>query len=196
MAVGRPREFDLDRVLGAALDVFWAKGYEGTTMADLTVATGLKPGSVYAAFGSKAGMFSQVLDRYEESVFQYARDAVRERTVREVVRHWLEGVARATTGPDTPPGCLLVHGALAAGDGAAAIRAELARRRDSGEQLLVTRLERARAEGDLPASVDPQAAAGFVFALSSGLAVDAAGGADRERLLRTVELALHRLPWE
>ncbi|GAA1365156.1 TetR/AcrR family transcriptional regulator [Catellatospora chokoriensis] len=196
MAAGRPREFDLDRVLGSALDVFWAKGYEGTTMADLSTATGLKPGSVYAAFGSKAGLFAQVLDRYEDSVFRYARDAIQEPTVREVIRHWLEGVARATTGPDTPPGCLLVHGALAAGDGAASIRAELAGRRDRGEQFLVARLERARAEGDLPASVDPRAAAGYVFALSSGLAVEAAGGADRGRLLRTVELTLHRLPWE
>ncbi|MGO4430809.1 TetR/AcrR family transcriptional regulator, partial [Streptomyces sp. MCAF7] len=64
MAKGRPREFDIDDALSAAVAVFWAKGYEGTTMADLSAATGLKAGSIYAAFGSKADLFKRVLDHY------------------------------------------------------------------------------------------------------------------------------------
>ncbi|GHJ44229.1 TetR family transcriptional regulator [Catellatospora sp. TT07R-123] len=195
-ALGRPREYDTDEVLDRAMKVFWAKGYEGTSMADLTAASGLKPGSIYSAFGSKAGLFERVLDRYVDTVFGYAAAAVRAPTVREVVRRWLDGVVHATTGSTTPPGCLLVQGALAVGDTARAVQEQLHRRRLAGERMLVERLERARSEGDLPAGADPAAIAGWLLSLSAGMSVEAAGGADRRRLQRTADLALARLPWE
>ncbi|MDI1461505.1 TetR/AcrR family transcriptional regulator [Catellatospora sp. KI3] len=194
--LGRPREYDTDEVLDRAMKVFWAKGYEGTSMADLTAATGLKPGSVYSAFESKAGLFERVLDRYVDTVFGYAAEAVRAPTVRGVVERWLAGVVEATTGRDTPPGCLLVQGALAVGDTARAVQEQLQVRRLAGERLLVERLARGVADGELPAGADPAAIAGYVLALSAGLSVEAAGGADRRRLRRTADLALARLPWE
>ena len=62
---GRPRAFDMDKALDAALDLFWRKGYEGTSIADLTKAMGINPPSLYAAFGGKETLFHQALDRYE-----------------------------------------------------------------------------------------------------------------------------------
>ncbi|MEU6207351.1 TetR/AcrR family transcriptional regulator [Micromonospora musae] len=196
MAMGRPREFDTERVLESALHVFWTKGYEGATMADLSTATNLKPGSIYAAFGSKAGLFKQVVDHYSSTVFGYGAAALEADTAREVARRWLLGAADATTGTGTPPGCLLVQGALVAGDTAAEAKADLTARRRSAEELLTERFARARAAGDLPPAVEPRDAAAYVIALSQGFAVQAASGAGRTELRRLAELALRTLPWE
>src|SRR4051794_23423223 len=76
MAMGRPRGFDPDAVVDAAVEVFWRKGYEGASMADLCAATGLRPGSIYAAWGSKLGLFSAAVDRYVDTVFAYGMTAL------------------------------------------------------------------------------------------------------------------------
>ncbi|ADI07031.1 transcriptional regulator, TetR family protein [Streptomyces bingchenggensis BCW-1] len=196
MAKGRPREFDIDDALSAAVAVFWAKGYEGTTMADLSAATGLKAGSIYAAFGSKADLFKRVLDHYAGTVFSYGPKALEAGTVREVVSRWLRSATSAMTGEATPAGCLLVHGALVTGDAASEVKADVCTRRQAGEVMLTERFERARLSGDLPAGVDPKDAARYVLALTEGMAVQAAYGADRAALERLVDLALDRLPWE
>ena len=62
--VGRPREFDVEQVLEAAMQAFWANGYEGTSLTDLVAATGLMKGSLYQAFGDKHSLFIQTLNRY------------------------------------------------------------------------------------------------------------------------------------
>jgi AcrR family transcriptional regulator len=196
MAVGRPREFDTEHVLAAAMRVFWAKGYEGATMADLSAATNLKPGSVYAAFGSKAGLFKQVTDHYATTVSTYGPVALLAPTVRDVARLWLLGAVDTTTGDDTPAGCLLVQSALATGDTAVEAKAELSARRHAAEEMLTERFTRAHADGDLPADADPRDAAVYVLSMSHGIAVQASTGATREQLRRLVELALRKLPWE
>ncbi|MEV7990919.1 TetR/AcrR family transcriptional regulator [Streptomyces sp. NPDC086077] len=196
MARGRPREFDADQVLQAALNVFWAKGYEGATMADLTAATGLKPGSIYAAFGSKAGLFKQVADRYVATVFSYGPQGVEADNIREVIRRWLTGAAQSTTGETTPAGCLLVQGALATSDASRDVALDLCDRRKAAQVMLAERLTQAQQAGELTADVDPRVAARYVTALQEGIAVEAASGADRETLLGLVDLAMRHLPWE
>ncbi|GAA4585444.1 TetR/AcrR family transcriptional regulator [Planotetraspora phitsanulokensis] len=196
MPMGRPREFDAEQVVESALRVFWAKGYEGTTMADLSAATKLKAGSIYGAFGSKAGLFKQVVDRYARTTFAYGEAALAADTAREVARRWLIGAAEATTGPATPPGCLLVQGALATGDTADEVRADLCARRQAAEVLLTERFTRARDEGDLRQSVEPRDAAAYVLTLSQGFAVQAASGTGQADLRRLADLALLHLPWE
>ena len=76
VAIGRPREFDMDQALDRALDVFWRKGYEGASICDLTAAMGINPPSLYAAFGNKEGLFRKALDRYAAIARRpYARGA-------------------------------------------------------------------------------------------------------------------------
>jgi len=194
--MGRPREFDVDEAVDAALAVFWAKGFEGTTIADLTEAMHLKRGSIYAAYGSKAELFAKVLQRYVDTVFCYGAEAVKQPTARLVVAGWLHGAARATTGETTPHGCLLVQGALTTGDDGDTVRELLAACRSAGETLLTQRFERAVDEGDLSPGTDPAVAARYVNALAQGIAVEASTGASREQLENLAELALRRLPWE
>ncbi|MGW5362013.1 TetR/AcrR family transcriptional regulator [Actinopolymorpha pittospori] len=196
MARGRPREFDLDHVLQAALNVFWGKGYEGSTMADLSAATGLNPGSIYAAFGSKAGLFKQVVDRYVATAFSYGSHSVEADSVREVIRRWLTGASESATGETTPAGCLLVQGALVTGDAAREVGQDLTDRRKAAWVMLTERFAQAQQSCDLSADVEPRVAARYVVALAEGIAVEAASGASRETLLKLVDLAVRRLPWE
>jgi AcrR family transcriptional regulator len=191
---GRPREFDVEKALDRALEVFWRKGYEGASLPELTRAMGINRPSLYAAFGNKEALFRKVLDRYAEGPAAYVREALAEPTARAVAGRVLGGAVDLLTGPRGPRGCLLVHGALACGEAAEPVRRELASRRAAAEAAIRRRFERARAEGDLPADVCPADLARFLVTVLHGMAVEAAGGAGREQLRRVVELALRAWP--
>ncbi len=174
------------------MQVFWKQGYEGASLQDLTVAMGINRPSLYAAFGDKRELFRKALDRYEAQSC-YMTEAAAQPTARGFALTLLRGVAGYTTDEAHPPGCLVVQGALAGGARNECIRQELIGRRDAVERLVCQRLERAREEGDLPADSDPADLARYLITVVRGLAVQAAGGAGREELLRVVDLAM--LAW-
>ena len=194
MAMGRPREFDVDKALDLALQVFWRKGYEGASMADLTETMGITKPSLYSAFGNKEELFRKALDRYVDGPGGYFQVALAKPTARAVVEHLLYESADAVTDPNHPPGCLAVQGALSCGDAAESIKQELMSRRAKGEQDLRQRFERAIAEGDLPEGSDAADLAAYVSAILQGMAVQAAGGTTREQLRRIAEMALRTWP--
>jgi AcrR family transcriptional regulator len=191
---GRPREFDIDQALDRALAVFWRKGYEGTTLPDLTEAMGINRPSLYAAFGSKEGLFRKALDRYDEGPAAYLREALNEPTARAVAERLLVGTIDVVTDRRNPRGCLMVQGALACGEAAESVRRELVSRRLAGEAALRERFERAISDGDLPADSHPADLARYVVAVIHGIAVQAAGGASRAGLRRVAEMALRAWP--
>jgi AcrR family transcriptional regulator len=191
---GRPRAFDADEALDRALHVFWQKGYEGASLNDLTQAMGINRPSLYAAFGDKKSLFRKALDRYEEGPSAWVREALEEPTARAVVERLLLGAVKMHTDPRTPLGCLMVHGALASGEGTDSIRQELNARRASDEAGLRRRLARAKAEGDLPPESNPADLARYVVTVIRGMAVQAAGGASRNELRHVVRLALRAWP--
>ena len=194
MPRGRPREFDVEKALDRALKVFWRKGYEGASLADLTRAMGINRPSLYAAFHSKEALFRKALDRYAEGPAAYVHEALQEPTARAVAERLLGGAIDLLTDRRNPRGCLLVQGALACGEAAESVRRELCSRRASGEAALRQRFERALADGDLPADADPADLARYVVTVLRGMAVQAAGGANREELRRVVEMALRAWP--
>jgi AcrR family transcriptional regulator len=194
MAMGRPREFDPDKALDTALQIFWRRGYEGASMTDLTEAMGITKPSLYAAFGNKEELFRKALDRYVDGPGGYVQVALAKPTAREVVEHLLYKAADAVTDPDHPPGCLAVQGALSCGEAAESIKQELMSRRAHGEQDLRQRFERAIAEDDLPAGSDAADLARYISAILQGMAVQAAGGASREQLRRIAEMTLRSWP--
>ena len=194
MAMGRPREFDVDKALDLALQVFWRKGYEGASMADLTETMGITKPSLYSAFGNKEELFRKALDRYVDGPGGYFQVALAKPTVRAVVEHLLYESADAVTDPNHPPGCLAVQGALSCGDAAESIKQELMSRRAKGEQDLRQRFERAIAEGDLPQGSDAADLAAYLSAILQGMAVQAAGGTTRGQLRKIAEMALRTWP--
>jgi len=194
MAMGRPREFDVDKALDLALQVFWRKGYEGASMADLTETMGITKPSLYSAFGNKEELFRKALDRYVDGPGGYFQVALAKPTARAVVEHLLYESANAVTDPNHPPGCLAVQGALSCGDAAESIKQELVSRRAKGEQDLRQRFERAIAEGDLPEGADAADLAAYLSAILQGMAVQAAGGTTRAQLRKIAEMALRTWP--
>ena len=192
--MGRPRAFDTDRALAAALHVFWRAGFEGASITDLTAAMGITRPSLYAAFGNKETLFHRALDHYGETHLRFAREALGAPTAREVIRRLLYGYADLQTGAGHPPGALETNGALACSNAAEPVRKMLVERRAADERALASRLESARAEGDLPAACDPAALAQFVMAVACGMAVKAASGGKRPALHGVIETALMAVP--
>jgi AcrR family transcriptional regulator len=191
---GRPRSFDIDRALDRALQVFWRKGFEGASLSNLTKAVGVNRPSLYAAFGDKEALFRKALHRYLHGPAAYTHEALKELTARAVVERLLRGAADLNTSPRNPGGCLTVQGALACGEAVDSIRKEVAAHRAAGEAALRRRFQRAKSEGDLPATANPADLARYVATVVYGMAVQAAGGASRNQLQRVVEMALRTLP--
>ena len=129
MPSGRTRQFDVDEALDRALEVFWARGYEGATLPELTRAMGINRPSLYAAFGNKEQLFRKALDRYQTGPQSFLTEALRKPTARAVVEAIYSGFVRMQRDRDKARGCLVVSGALACGEEAETVRRELARLR-------------------------------------------------------------------
>jgi AcrR family transcriptional regulator len=191
---GRPRAFDPDAALECAMHVFWAKGYEGASLSDLTRAMRINRPSLYAAFGNKEQLFRKVLDRYVDGPLAYFGKALAAPKARDVVEKIFVGAAKMAGDPRIPAGCLMVQGALAVGDAARSVRKEAAGRRAAGEVALRRRLQRAKREGDLPRNADPAELARYVMTVLRGMAVQGADGAGRDQLHRVAQVALRAWP--
>ena len=187
---GRPREFCTDKALAAALRVFWSKGYEGASMADLTEAMGITKPSLYAAFGNKEALFAKALDLYEAEKLAYTRTALDLPTARQVAEAILRGAVANMTGKNEPHGCMGVISSMACGAEAEPIKAAVIERRASSQRAVVDRFLHAKEEGDLPAHVDAQALTGYLFAILQGLAVQAGSGASAEALGKVVDTSM------
>ncbi|PYS75561.1 MAG: TetR family transcriptional regulator [Acidobacteria bacterium] len=193
-ARGRPRAFDPEAALDRAMHVFWAKGYEGASLSDLTRAMRINRPSLYAAFGNKEQLFRKVLDRYMDGPVAYFGKALAAPKARDVVEEIFLGTARMGDDPRIPAGCLMVQGALAVGDAAGSVRKDAAARRAASEAALRRRLQRAKREGDLPKNADPAELASYVMTVVRGMAVQSAGGATRNQLRRIAQIALRAWP--
>lgn len=192
--MGRTREFDIDEALDQAMEVFWRKGYDGASLTDLTEAMGVEKPSLYAAFGNKEALFARVLDRYLDGPSGYIEAALAQPTARRVAEALLRGAADLHSDPGSPPGCLIVQGALVCRDDAEEVREMLADARDAGETSVRERLERALEEGDLPPDANPAALATYLRTVTYGMAIRATSGADRTELHAVVDLALGSWP--
>ena len=191
---GRPREFDAEDALAAALRVFWSKGYEGASMAELTEAMGITKPSLYAAFGNKEALFRKALDLYEREKMGYIGRALEAPTSREVAERLLRGAFAQQTSSCEPRGCLGVITSVACGAEAQSIRQEVIARGATSRQAMVDRMLRARDEGDLPADTDVEGLTSMLIAILMGMAVQAGNGATAEQLTRLVDTSLQAWP--
>ena len=188
--LGRPRAFCTDAALAAALRVFWTRGYEGASLSELTEAMGINRPSLYAAFGNKEALFRKALDLYERQRAAFMADALDAPTARGVAERFLRGVLALQLAKDGPKGCLLVNTSRACGVQAEAVRDEVVTRLAGAEAALLQRFMRAKTDGDLPDQVEPRALAGYLTAVSQGMAVQAGSGASEADLERLVETTL------
>ncbi len=188
--VGRPRAFDLDKALQKALEVFWAKGYEGASLPDLTEAMGINKPSLYAAFGNKEQLFLKAIELYENRPCAFFQPALLQPTAYQVAEHMLFGAAAANADPSHPKGCVVVQGALSCSDSANNVKQALIEKRRKGELQLQQRFEQAQAAGEIPADADCGALAGFIVVQLQGMSIQGANGASAERLQQVAAIAL------
>jgi AcrR family transcriptional regulator len=191
MPSGRVRQFDVDLALDRALEVFWARGYEGATLPELTAAMGINRPSLYAAFGNKEQLFRKALDHYQAGAQSFLAEALKKPTARSVVEAILSGFVRMQRGQSKLRGCMIVSGALACGEETEPIRKELCRLRQAVVTVIRERFEQAVQEGDLPAGSDCATLARYLVTVLNGMAVQAVSGAT-EKELRSVSAIVMR----
>ena len=184
----------MDAALSAALAVFWSKGYEGTSLSDLTEAMGVTRPSLYAAFGNKEALFRKALDLYEREKLAFMGEALSAPTARGVAERVLTNALAMQTSSLGPRGCLSVISSVACGGEAASIKAEVVARRASSEAALRRRFEQAQADGDLAEGIDPAALVRYLMAVLQGMAVQAGSGVPRESLEQLVATTLSLWP--
>jgi AcrR family transcriptional regulator len=178
------------------MELFWARGYEGTTLEDLQTAMGgITPPSFYNAFGSKEALFREATGLYLQTV---GEPGLRALEAGETAREGLEGMLRLTAESlsqrGKPHGCMLVRGAMNCAAANRGPQDYLHSLRQRAPKVIKQRLDRGVAEGDLPAGFDTIAAAAFYATVIHGLGVRAGDGASRVELMAAVKGAM--AAWE
>ncbi|NEA28568.1 TetR/AcrR family transcriptional regulator [Actinomadura bangladeshensis] len=189
--MARSKEFDPDLALRRALELFWERGYEATSMADLVEHLGIARASIYATFGGKHELYLKALERYLGDTDPKIAEALSQPgPVLPAVRALIEQYAEESVGDQARRGCLVVNTAveLAARD------AEAARLVEASwaflEATLTSALTRARAQGELPPGKDPRSLARLLLVLFQGMRVLGRAPADEGRLRDATREAL------
>jgi len=180
--VGRPRQFDVDATLDAAMHAFWARGYEATSMADLMAATGLHKGSLYQAFGDKHSLFVQALKRYLDDMFRAGTSAI---DTAPTPREGLERLAHTLieiTGEDhgEPRGCMALNALAELAPHDAEVRELLQGQVASIRRGVTTTVRRAQALGQVARERAPDVIADMLLMFVWGLATSMKGYIDKK----------------
>jgi AcrR family transcriptional regulator len=189
---GRPPSFDRDEALAAAMNVFWAKGYEGSTLEDLLEAMGgITAPSLYNAFGSKAALFKEAVDLYLSTIASKAVEALDKAPsaragVESMLRAAIEGFCR----PGGPRGCMLASSAAKCTHGNEGVEEYVRSLRLKAPDAIKRRLKRASDEGELPASVDAGRMTAFYATVAQGIGARAGDGVSRAELMSVVDGAM------
>ncbi len=179
---GRPWSFDRDKAIETAMRLFWRHGYEGVSLGDLTKAIGIAPPSLYAAFGSKAGLYQEALTRYEEGIGSLdVASLSAAASLAEAVRLLLEAAVRAVTHPEHERGCMISSGMIACHPEHASLARDLAARRDA------TREKIAHALRPFAGKSEVHRLARHLAAVMQGISIQARDGATPKELQEIVE---------
>ena len=173
--------------------LFWERGFEGTSMADLTQAMGLNPSSIYAAFGDKHALFSLAVKRYLDIRAQYATKALQEPTLEKVIRALFENTVAFLTTPGHPPTCMTLAGAMGCSADAAPARNLMTEVRRQNEVAIRKRLLQARKSGELSKDIHVDDYTRYLSSILAGLSIQAANGSTKAELKRTSQMALRHL---
>lgn len=192
---GRPLSFDRDAALEQAMHVFWERGYEAASIADLTAAMGITPPSLYTAFGDKEKLFLEAIERYALGPGSAGPRALKEEpTARGAIQRWLHESAEELTRSCHPKGCMVVMATTNCSIAAEHVQAALTKRRAAAIANIRSRIQHGIDNGELPADTDAKALSNFYSTVYQGMSMQAKDGATRASLLATVDAAMRAWP--
>ena len=191
--MARPREFDIEEVLDAALDAFWDRGFEATSMADLMNATGLQKGSLYKAFGSKHELFTTALSRYFDDAYAGMQEALEGHDLAvEGVQRWLRLVLACCT-EERRRGCFAVNVVVELSPHDEEIADRSRRHFVRAEKLLARTIARGQERGEFRADRSARELAEYLFVFVKGMLTSSKGAHSKAGMQRSAELALEAL---
>lgn len=192
---GRPRNFDMERALRAALRIFWEKGYEPASVADICKAMEINPPSLYCSFGNKANLFLEAVRFYEKEYWQKpARRFMAEPDLRAAIKNFFNEAAEILLSPETPCGCMLVLAAVNISADEKEIIASIRAMRQATKAMFAERLRRAINDGQIPADTDVPALSAALNTLLEGMSLQSRDGIFQSELKAIAAYALSMLP--
>ena len=193
--MGRPREFDLETALDRAMEIFYTKGYEATTLDDLTAAMGIKRPSLYASFGNKEALFLQVLERYgERSALDAQTVLTSQSDVRKAVEAFLYLAAEWHVQRSQMRGCLIANSSSDCREEQPNICRRIQQLHRKNEAILFQRLQQGVEIGELPPNTDTRGLAQFFYGVTQGMAVLARGQHNPEIIWNMAKFAMQAWP--
>lgn len=172
MGRGRPREFDTQQALERAMMLFWEKGYQATSLDELTAAMGITRPSLYAAFGDKEKLFVQAVEFYQQRFSQRIGSALSEDIdTKSAISLMLQRTLEIHTNPALPRGCFIVNSTLECCTWSDFLQRKFAEHYALSEAAIYERLRQGQMKGDVPADVDIRSLAQFYNGVSQGIAV-------------------------
>ena len=188
--MGRPRKIPEEEGVARALRVFWEKGYDRTSIADLSEALEVGPSGIYNAFGSKEGLFARAVEHYLSRYATFAQEAAdADLDVEPLVRHLLRQAVKGYTDPDTPAGCVVMQAAGSSGPEASRAAAITLEVKGRYEEMLRKVLEQASRKHGTRLAGSARVTAKYLIATLRGLSQLAIDGASVRDLNRICDMA-------
>ena len=192
---GRPRKSDPGEVLDKAMELFWERGFEGTSMNDLSCVTGMAKPGLYANFGDKEALYAKALARYfERTAPEFDEIFQSPGPLKDFLRLYLGTIAASLLQKDCPGGCFMVNAMVDCASQPASLESLGRDMHETRRAALLRRIQAAQEQGQLPAGTDPKALADFFSGQSLALGVMARGGADKKALQGLIDVAMTVLP--
>lgn len=192
--LGRPRKFDKEIALLQAMGVFQRKGYEATSITDLTQELGINRPSLYSAFGNKEELFAKAIEKYKKGPIAYLKESMQEKTSRDVVKMILMKSVDLLTSTECSKGCLAIQSSISSELETVGIQHQIVKSLNQYEENIQKRFAQSVADGDLPKDSDVVLLAKYVTTIHKGLSMQAANGAKKEILYDVVNLVLKTWP--
>lgn len=191
--MARPKEFDVDDALASALQVFWQKGYEATSMQDLVDAMGIQKASLYGTFGDKHSLYTAALRSYQQQSLRTMDEKLASSPPKAALRSLVLGIAEQACGRAGKMGCFCVNANIEMAPHDAEITSLLREHSEQVEAIFERTLRAAKAQGGLPRGADCKELASFVFGIVMALNVLGKQGASRARMLAVANHGLAAL---
>ncbi|MQB07269.1 TetR/AcrR family transcriptional regulator [Agrobacterium tumefaciens] len=192
---GKPRTFDREGVLKKALGVFWLRGFEPASMAELCGAMEIKPPSLYAAFGNKAQLFMEAVNHYENVFWNGAWQRLEdEPDLHKAMISFFQEAAEILTSQDAPCGCMIVLGAANVSRESQDVNDALKALREEGRECFLARLKQGIAAGDLSADADVNILASLLNTVFHGMSIQARDGSCQAELERVSSAVMTVIP--